>query len=146
MHIKKPKLRLHKRRIINGSANYLFFGKCKKKLLNICSNSFYYLKLQSFRLIMENNFIEMAVSADHAVAYMIGPIFKHIIDCVQWLHEYCPLKRRNTYLWWHPTNNIPTVSNHSSEMACRLARHFFNWKCSGKLLYAHWTYLWQCCI
>ena len=32
---------------------------------------------------MENNFIQMAASAGHAVAYMIGPIFKHIIDCVQ---------------------------------------------------------------
>ena len=31
---------------------------------------------------MENNFIQMAASAGHAVAYMIGPIFKHIIDCV----------------------------------------------------------------
>ena len=32
---------------------------------------------------MENNFIQMATSADHAVVYTIGPIFKHIIDCVQ---------------------------------------------------------------
>ena len=32
---------------------------------------------------MENNFIPMAASAGHAVAYTIGPIFKHIIDCVQ---------------------------------------------------------------
>ena len=32
---------------------------------------------------MENNFIQMAASAGHAVAYTIGPIFKHIIDCVQ---------------------------------------------------------------
>ena len=32
---------------------------------------------------MENNFTQMAASADHAVAYKIGPIFKHIIDCVQ---------------------------------------------------------------
>ena len=32
---------------------------------------------------MENNFIQMAVLADHAVAYTIGPIFKYIIDCVQ---------------------------------------------------------------
>ena len=54
---------------------------------------------------MENNFIQMAASAGHAVAYTIGPIFKHIIDCAQWLHIYCPLKRqmslacrRNTYL------------------------------------------------
>ena len=29
---------------------------------------------------MENNFIQMAASAGHAVAYTIGPIFKHIID------------------------------------------------------------------
>ena len=32
---------------------------------------------------MENNFIQMAASARHAIAYMIGPIFKHIIDCVK---------------------------------------------------------------
>ena len=32
---------------------------------------------------MENNFIEMAASAGHAVAYTIGPIFKDIIDSVQ---------------------------------------------------------------
>ena len=57
---------------------------------------------------MEDNFIQMAASADHAVGYTIGQIFKHIIDCVQlhqWLHEYCSLQRqlslacrRNTYL------------------------------------------------
>ena len=32
---------------------------------------------------MENNFIQMAATAGHAVAYTIGPILKHIIDCVQ---------------------------------------------------------------
>ena len=32
---------------------------------------------------MENNFIQMAASAAHAVAYTIGPIFKHIIDRMQ---------------------------------------------------------------
>ena len=32
---------------------------------------------------MENNFIQMASPIGHAVAYMIGLIFKHIIDCVQ---------------------------------------------------------------
>ena len=32
---------------------------------------------------MENNFIQMAASTGHAVAYTIGLIFKHIIDCVQ---------------------------------------------------------------
>ena len=32
---------------------------------------------------MENNFIQMAVSAGHAVAYTIGPILKYIIDCVE---------------------------------------------------------------
>ena len=32
---------------------------------------------------MENNFIQMAASAGHAVAYTIGPIFRHIIDYVQ---------------------------------------------------------------
>ena len=43
----------------------------------------YFLKFSNFRLIMENNFIPMAASAGHAVAYTIGPIFKHNIDCVQ---------------------------------------------------------------
>ena len=32
---------------------------------------------------MESNFIQMAASTGQAVAYTIGPIFKHIIDCVQ---------------------------------------------------------------
>ena len=32
---------------------------------------------------MENNCIQMAASAGHAVAYTIGPIIKHTIDCVQ---------------------------------------------------------------
>ena len=32
---------------------------------------------------MENNFIQMAASAGHAVGYTIVTIFKHIIDCVQ---------------------------------------------------------------
>ena len=68
-----------------GFAKYnFFFGKCFKKiLLNIFSNFLLYLKLQSFRLIMENNFIQMAASAGHAVAYTIGRIFKHITDCVE---------------------------------------------------------------
>ena len=45
--------------------------------------SFFDLKAQSFRLIMENNLIQMAASAGHAVAYTIGAIFKRIIDYVQ---------------------------------------------------------------
>ena len=32
---------------------------------------------------MENNFIQMTTTAGHPVAYTIGPIFKHIIDCAQ---------------------------------------------------------------
>ena len=32
---------------------------------------------------MENNFIQMTVSAGFAVAYTVGPIFKHINDCVE---------------------------------------------------------------
>ena len=32
---------------------------------------------------MENNFFQMAALAGHVVAYTIGLIFKHIIDCVQ---------------------------------------------------------------
>ena len=32
---------------------------------------------------MEKKFIQMAAPAGHAPGYTIGPIFKHIIDCVQ---------------------------------------------------------------
>ena len=32
---------------------------------------------------MENNFIQMAPSAGYAVTFTIGPIFKHITNCVQ---------------------------------------------------------------
>ena len=56
----------------------IFFWK-----MIIFLNFFIYLKVQPFRLIMKNNFIQMAASAGHAVAYTIGPIFKHIIDCVR---------------------------------------------------------------
>ena len=36
---------------------------------------------------MENNFIQMTTSVGHAVAYTIGKIFKHIIDCVQYFTD-----------------------------------------------------------
>ena len=57
---------------------------------------------------MENNFIQMAASTGIAVAYMSGPILKHIIDCVQllfhqWLQEYCPLKRQLSLACWRNT-------------------------------------------
>ena len=41
-----------------------------KKLLNIFSYFFSYLKVQSFRLIMKFNFIPMAASDGHAAAYL----------------------------------------------------------------------------
>ena len=66
-----------------GSWKYFFLENALQKLLNISWSFFFYLKVQSFRLIMENNFIQMATSAGHGIAYTIGPIFKHIIECVQ---------------------------------------------------------------
>ena len=57
---------------------------------------------------MENNFIQMAASAGHAVEYTIGSIAHYRLCAAvfhQLRHEYCPLKRqlflacrRNTYL------------------------------------------------
>ena len=59
-------------------------GSAKKKTTEYFRISlFFYFKVQSFRLIVENNFIQMAASACHAVAYTIGPFFKHRTDCVQ---------------------------------------------------------------
>ena len=70
--------------VYTWSAKQLFIlENALKKLLNIFSNFFSYLKVQSFGLIMENNFTEMAASAGHAVAYTTGPVFKQIIDYVQ---------------------------------------------------------------
>ena len=67
-----------------GPAKYLFvLENAFNTLLNIFSNSFFYFKVQSFRIIMKNNFIQMAASDGHAVAYTIGPTFKHIIACMQ---------------------------------------------------------------
>ena len=43
--------------------------KTAKYFLNFL---FFYLKVQSFRLIIENNFIQMAASAGHTVAYTIA--------------------------------------------------------------------------
>ena len=47
-----------------GSAKYLFFffGKCFKKNYWIFSQIFFYLKVQSCQLKIENNFIQMAAS------------------------------------------------------------------------------------
>ena len=69
--------------IVQGPPNTFLFGKSFKKNYWIFSQFlFFYLKVEFFRLIMENNFIQMAASDGHAVAYMIGPIFNNIIDCV----------------------------------------------------------------
>ena len=59
-----------------GSAKYLFLENALKKI-------------QSLRLIMEYNLIQMAASAGHAVVHPIGPIFKRQLSLA------C---RRNTYL------------------------------------------------
>ena len=47
---------------------------------------------------MLNNFIQMAASAGYAVAYMIGPIFMHIIHCVQHIIDYVQLHFTNGFL------------------------------------------------
>ena len=47
-----------------GPTNNFFFWKMLlKKLLNIFSNFFFYLKVQSFWLIMKDKYIQMAASA-----------------------------------------------------------------------------------
>ena len=69
-----------------------FFENALKKLLNIFSNFLFYLKVQSFRLLMEDDFIQMAASADLAVDYTISSIFNRLCVFHQCLHEICPLK------------------------------------------------------
>ena len=60
-----------------GSAIYPFFGKCFKK------KNYWIFSQISYFIWKENNFIQMAVSAGHAIVYAISPIFKHMIDCMQ---------------------------------------------------------------
>ena len=73
----------------NSSVNYrvrlipLFLENALKKTTEYYLKFLFLFKVQSFRLIMENNFIQRAASASQAVAYTIGSIFKHISDCVQ---------------------------------------------------------------
>ena len=63
---------------------HLHFSKMLKKSYWILSQFFlFYLKIQGFRLIMENNFIQIAALTGHALAYTIDSIVKHIVDCVQ---------------------------------------------------------------
>ena len=68
---------------IKGPPSTFFLENALKKTTKYFLKFLFYLKVQSFRLIMENNFIQIAPLASHAVAYTIDPIFKHINDCVQ---------------------------------------------------------------
>ena len=97
---------------------YIFFlENALKKTTEYFLKFLFYLKVQYFRLIMENNFIQMAASAGHEVAFTIGPIFKHIIDCVQlyFTNGFTNIPsivsgfRRNTYLWRHPSNKKSAI-------------------------------------
>ena len=67
---------------IQGPPNTFFRKMLKKNYWIFSQISFFYLKVQSFQLIMENNFIQMAASAGHVVAYTIGSIFKHMCSCI----------------------------------------------------------------
>ena len=69
-------------RHIQGAPNTFFLLENLLKKTAF-SNFCFYLKSQSFRLVMKNNFIQMAASTSHALAYTIDRILSNIIDCVQ---------------------------------------------------------------
>ena len=48
---------------------------------------------------MENNFIKMAVSAGHAVAYTIDPIFKKGIWRTLHVYEKRNIKKKKIYIY-----------------------------------------------
>ena len=58
--------------------NY-FLAKALKKPTEYFLKFLFYLKVLIYWLITKHNFIQMAVSPGYAVAYTIGPIFKHIV-------------------------------------------------------------------
>ena len=72
-----------------------FLGNALKKSLEYILKFFFYSKVQFFRLIMENNFIQISASAGDAVAYTWTDQFLSTLSIV--CHEYCPC-RRNIYL------------------------------------------------
>ena len=75
---------------------FFFLENALKKTTEYFLKFLFYLKVQSFRLIMENNFIQMAASAGHAVACnaQFLSTLSNMCRFHQWLHEYCPLKRQ----------------------------------------------------
>ena len=61
--------------------NFFFFENALKKTTGYLLK---FLFLFESKIIdNENNFIQMAASAGHVVAYTVGLIFKHIINYVQ---------------------------------------------------------------
>ena len=74
VEVSVQKLQKIRWKVVLGPPNNFFLVILKKKLLNIFLNFVFYLKVQFFRLIMENNFIQTAASAGHAVGYTIGPM------------------------------------------------------------------------
>ena len=60
---------------LQGPSNIFFLENALKKTAEYFLKKLFYLKVQSFRLIMENNFIQMAASADNAVIYTYMQFF-----------------------------------------------------------------------
>ena len=58
-----------------GYAKYLFWKMFKKILLIIFLNFFFYLKVQSFRLIMEKNFIYLFYSASRILSFKASIVY-----------------------------------------------------------------------
>ena len=61
---------------------------------------------------MENNFIQMAASAGHALAYTFDPIFKHI-DCVHLYFTMSPYAVLTLWSWYERASSEDSLfSNH----------------------------------
>lgn len=88
----------------------------------IFSEIFFSFESTTFMVINGKLFHSNAASAEHALAYTIDPIFKHIIDCVYFTNGLKDIVvksvicRRNTCLWRLPTNTSPKVSNWNNYM------------------------------
>ena len=92
--------------------------------------------------IMENNFIQMTPSADHIVAYTIGSIFKHIIDCVQ-------LYFNNAYLLNWPSVRIIDLVSYNTYVVCVLILYIggatYCLKSFGETFYGSFIYFQSFC-
>lgn len=121
--------------------NFRFKNLIKNERLYIFSNGLFYLKVQSLRLMMEHDFIQMTVSVGPKILHGQSPIFQCIFggkwqyfnngiaDIVLKRVNRCWFFKGTLLLSWHFIINAQTVPNRGSEaLRCWNWNFFFDRK------------------